>query len=92
MQRHHGGDVGNHSVFFVDEDAMPGGKEWMFVEFDDAIFFVIDRAKVSAELLEEAWAGYHALGRYKSEQAGGHEPMSGCCPLVGHAPRTLHAS
>jgi hypothetical protein len=85
MQEHNGdSSQKDHTVVFVDAGELPDGSAWMFVEFGGSTHFILDRAQLTEATLEDAWAGYRAMGRWIAEDAGGHEPVAGCCPLAGH--------
>lgn len=52
---------GEYGVSFVQEDALPEGVDWVFIEVDGTLYFAIKREHVTAEAIAEAWGAFRAL-------------------------------
>lgn len=50
-----------YGVSFVQEDALPDGVDWVFIEVDDTLYFAIKKDRVTAETLADAWAAFRLL-------------------------------
>lgn len=50
-----------HTIKFVDDDALPAGHDFVFVEASDDKMLFLRASAVTAEVLEQAWAALRAL-------------------------------
>lgn len=52
-----------HDVLVIEDDSrMPTGQDWLLIEHDDGVLFVVRReAFGSPRWIADAWAGYRAL-------------------------------
>jgi len=48
-------------VKFVDDRALPEGQDWIFVEVDGGLYFVVKESRVTPEVLDQAWAAYRRM-------------------------------
>lgn len=52
-----------YGICFVDDDILPGGRDFMFVEVDDDGAMIFYReSTIGPKPLEDSWAAYRALG------------------------------
>jgi hypothetical protein len=82
-----------HRVRLVGPNALPEEQDFVFMEFGGGELWLALRAdRVTAAVLEDAWATYLEMGRLAAMAAGGHTPVPGCCPLVGHTPQAARTA
>lgn len=42
----------------IDDDALPAEHDWLFIEVDDAVHFVVKRSKAKVRTIRGAWDDY----------------------------------
>ena len=50
-----------YGVKFVEDHELPPGQDWIFVEVDGALWFVVKESRVSPGVLNQAWAAYRRM-------------------------------
>jgi hypothetical protein len=50
-----------YGVKFVEDHALPPGQDWIFVEVDGVLWFVVKESRVTPEVLAQAWAAYRRM-------------------------------
>jgi hypothetical protein len=81
-----------HHIKIVEPDVLPADRDFLFMECDGELWLALKAGRVTAPVLEEAWATYRAMGRLAARSAGGHTPVPGCCPLAGHEPQAARTA
>lgn len=51
-----------YGIRFVDDDALPAGHDFLFVEMPGGAMIFYRESALSPQSLEDSWAAYRALG------------------------------
>lgn len=57
----HGEQMQTYAVAYLEEDALPQGTDWVFIDQGQTLIFAVKERAVSAELLAEAWGTFREL-------------------------------
>jgi len=55
--------AGMYAVRFVEDDRLPLEQDWVFVEVDGVLYFVVKKSQVTPDVLEDAWAAFRQIFR-----------------------------
>ena len=50
-----------YGVKFVEDHELPPGQDWIFVEVDGGLYFVVKESRITPEVLNQAWAAYRQM-------------------------------
>lgn len=53
--------LSGHEVVFMDDENMPKDMDWLLIEVDGDVHFVVRKSRVEPCVLEDAWLGYRHL-------------------------------
>lgn len=54
----------SHSITFVDDDALPDGTDFVFVEVPNGAHIFYRESALTEQTLEDSWAAYRTLKRH----------------------------
>lgn len=51
-----------HAINFIDDDELPAGHDFMFIDIPEGGLIFYRESAISPQSLEDSWAAYRALG------------------------------